>query len=250
MSDYNNNQQQQRPKTVLNHRALSMYAPNGEGKFANASFDIKKNDPIITVRTNIAADANNDYGRLQANVPIDKFYMFLEMIRLAALADQPFRWAYEHKDRKFIGPGKMTDGPVLIYRLVVGREENGVVYWSLVLDKRPNIKFSFLADTKTVFKDGEGMEMPKNIESKLLALGKVKAIEDLMSQEARAQYKHPEPKQQGGGGFGGGGNRGGQGGGGGGYGGGGGGNNSSYGGNSGGGGSSAGASMGGDDIPW
>lgn len=243
MSDYQN-QQQQRPKTVLNHRALTMYAPNSEGKFASASFDVKKNDPLITVRTNVAADANNDYGRLQANVPLDKFYMFLEMLRHAALTDAPFRWAYEHKDRKFIGQGKMTDGPVLIYRLVVGREENGVVFWSLVLDKRPNIKFSFLSDTKTMFRDADGNEMSKAVESKFLTLGKVKAIEEMMSQEVRAQYKHPEPKQQGGGG--GGYNRGGQGGGGGGQ----------YRSNNGGGGGGASTggggapAMEGDDIPW
>lgn len=237
MSEYT--QQAPRPKTVLNHRELSMYAPNGDGKFANASFDIKKNNPIITVRTNIPADANNDYGRLQANVPLDKFYMFLEMLRHAAMTDQPFRWAYEHKDRKFIGPGKMTDGPVTIYRLVVGREENGVVFWSLVLEKRPNIKFSFLPDTKSIFKDADGNEMPQGIASKFLTLGKVKAVEDLMSQEIRAQYKHPEPKPQNGGGGGGGYNRGG--GGGGGYQGGGGGGAPASGG---------GASMPDTDIPW
>lgn len=239
MSDFNNNQNQ-RPKTVLNHRALTMYAPNGEGKFANMSIDIKKNDPLITVRTNIAADANNDYGRLQANVPYDKFCSFLEMIKHAALADQPFRWAYEHRDKKFIGPGKMTDGPVLIYRLVVGREADGIVYTSLVLDKRPNIKFSFLGDTKTTFKDGDGNEMPKHIESKLLALGKVKAIEDLMPIILKEQYKHPEPKQNGGGNWG---NRGGNGGGGGG---------GNYGGGNGGGRSqgSGSSDMASDDIPW
>lgn len=244
MSEFN--APQQRPKTVLNHRALSMYAPNGEGKFANASIDIKKNDPIITVRTNIAGDANNDYGRLQANVPLDKFYLFLRMLEAAALAPEgtPFRWAYEHRDRKFIGQGKMTDGPVLIYRLVVGKEENGVVYWSIVLDKRPNIKFSFMADTKSAFKDGEGHEMPKGLESKFLTLGKVDAIRDLMSQEVRAQYKHPEPKPQGGGGGGGNWNRGGGQGGGGGGGGQQGGGGASYGGQSG------GTTMPSDDIPW
>ena len=218
MSDYNQNAPQQRPKTVLNHRALSMWAPNGEGKFAVASIDIKKNDPIITVRTNIPGDANNDYGRLQANVPVDKFYMFLEMLRAAALHEgSAFRWSYEHKDRKFIGPGKMTDGPVVIYRLVVGKEENGTVYWSLVLEKRPNIKFSFLPDTKTVMKDTESNDMPIQLQSKFLTLGRVRSIEELIGPELRAQYKHPEPKQQGGfGGGGGGGQQRGNGGGGGG----------------------------------
>jgi uncharacterized membrane protein YgcG len=237
MSDYNNQQQQPaRPKTILNHRQLSMYAPNGDGKFANMSFDIKKNDVLITVRTNIPADANNDYGRLQALVPLDMFYSFLEMVEAAALADQPFRWAYEHKDRKFIGQGKMTDGPVLMYRLVVGREENGVVYISVVLEKRPNIKFSFMPNTKTTFKDSEGNEMPKALESKFLALGKVKAIREFVGVMVKEMYKHPEPKQQNGGG-GGNWNRGSQGGQGGQH-------------RSNGGGAPAATAMEGDDIPW
>jgi uncharacterized membrane protein YgcG len=239
MSDFN--QPPPRPKTVLNHRSLSMYAPNGEGKFSNLSFDIKKNDVLITVRTNIPADANNDYGRLQAQVPLDKFYTFLEMVEAAALADQPFRWAYEHKDRKFIGQGKMTDGPVLLYRLVVGREENGVVYISVVLEKRPNIKFSFLNDTKTTFKDSDGNEMPKNLESKFLALGKIKAIREFVGVVVKELYKHPEPKQQNGGGGNWNRNGGGQGG------------SGGYQPAAGGGGgapATGGATMDGDDIPW
>jgi uncharacterized membrane protein YgcG len=250
MSDFNNNQQQQqRPKTVLNHRALTMYAPNGEGKFANLSIDLKKNDPILTVRTNIANDANNDYGRIQANVPVDKFYMFLEMIKHAATeVTEPFRWAYEHRDRKFIGQGKMTDGPVLIYRLVVGREDDGVVFVSIVQDKRPNIKFSFLPDTKTAFKDADGNEMPRQLQSKFLALGKVKAIERLVEMVFKEHYKHPEPKQQGGGGGSWGNRNGGGGNGGGGW------NNNgggrSQGGQGGGAGGGASADMVSDDIPW
>lgn len=236
MAEYNNTP---KPKTILNHRALTMYAPNGEGKFASLAFDIKKNDVNIIVRTNIPGDANNDYGRITANVPLNVFYAILEMIKEAALSTVPVRFGYEHKDKKFIGQGKMTDGPVLHYRIVVGRGDDGITYFSVIMDKRPNIKFSFLNDTKTIFKDGEGNEMPKALESKFLALGRVRAIERFFSGELRNQYKHPEPKpQNGGGGYqggGGGGNR--QGGGGGG----------SYGGAPAAGG---GAAMESDDIPW
>lgn len=235
MSEYNN-QAQQRPKTVLNHRALTMYAPNGEGKFANLSFDIKKNEVLITVRTNVAADANNDYGRLQAQVAPDLFHTFLYWLEHAATTDKPFRWGMEFRDKKFIGQGKMTDGPVLHWRLVVGREETGIVYLAVYIDKRPNIKFSFLNNTKTMFKDSDGNEMPKDLESKFLALGKIAAIRDFLPVVLKEQYKHPEPKQQGGGG--GGYNRGGQGGGGGGY------RAPASGG------SPAAADMGGEDIPW
>jgi hypothetical protein len=244
MSDFNG-QQQQRPKTLINHQALTLYAPNGEGKFANMSFDFnKRNQVVITVRTNIPADANNNYGRIQAEVPLDLFYTFMEMVECAALETKAVRWCKEWWDKKFIGQGKMTDGPVMHYRLVVGREESGVIYIAVYQDKRPNIKFSFLSSTKTRFRDADGNEMPKDLESKFLALGKIKALRDVVQTMSKELYKHPEPKQQqGGGGFGGG-NRsfgGGQGGTGQGGGGGGGGNRSFSGGDGG---------MGDGDIPW
>lgn len=237
MSNYNNNQQQPRPKTLLNHRNLTMWAPNGEGKFASLAFDLKKNDPNIIVRTNIPGDAANDYGRITANVPLDMFYSLLEMIEEAARATTPVRWAYEHRDRKFIGQNKMTDGPVLIYRIIVGREESGVVYFSVVMDKRPNIKFSFMPNNRTSFKDNDGNEMPKDLESKFLALGKVQAIRNAMAMVVKDTYKHPEPRPQNGGGGGGGNNN---------Y------NRNNNSGGSGGGGQSSGggADMASDDIPW
>lgn len=234
MADYN--QQAPRPKTILNHRSLTMFAPNGEGGWASLAIDFKKNDVSMIVRTNIAADANNDYGRIAAQVPPQMFFSVLEMIKEVANATVPCRFAYEHKDKKFIGQGKMTDGPVLLYRIIVGRGDDGVVYISVVQEKRPNIKFSFLLDQKSTFKDGEGNEMPKALESKFLALGRVSTIEKLLPAILSANYKHPEPKQQGGGGGGYNNNRGGQGGGG------------SYGG--GGSNSSGGATMSSDDIPW
>src|SRR5437763_614191 len=86
MSDYNANNQPQKPKTIMNHNALTMYAPNGEGKFANASHDIKKNGVAITIRTNVANDANNNYGRISEVVPFDKYLMFLRMLEAAAMS--------------------------------------------------------------------------------------------------------------------------------------------------------------------
>lgn len=243
MSDYNGGNNggnfQPRPKTSLNNRHLTMWAPNGEGKNASMAFDIKKNDTTIIVRTNAASDAANNHGRIVAEVPTPYFYTIMEMLKKAALSDIPVRWCYEHKDRKFIGQGKMTDGPVLHHRIIVGRGEDGVVYLSVTQEKRPNIKFTFLNDNKSNFKDNDGNEMPKALESTFVTLGRVSIIEKLMAIHLDRAYKHPEQKPQGGGNGGGGynNNRGGQGG------------NSSYGGsnaNAGGG----GADMRSEDIPW
>lgn len=188
------NNQPQRPKTALSNRSLVMWAPNGTGKSAMMTIDIKKNEVVVAVRTNVPDDANNDHGRIVAQMPVDMFYATTEMIRQAALSDKPVRWCYEHRDRKFIGQGRMTDGPVLLYRVVVGKGEDGIIYWSITADKRPNIKFTFSANNKTGFKDNDGNEMDRALESKILAMSKARYMDDMVALVIEKNYVHPEQK--------------------------------------------------------
>lgn len=243
MSQFPNNQPQQRPKTALSNRSLVMWAPNGTGKSAMMTVDIKKNEVVVAVRTNVPDDANNDHGRIVAAMPVDMFYATMQMLRQAAISDKPVRWAYEHRDKKFIGQGRMTDGPVLHYRIVVGKGEDNIVYWSITADKRPNIKFTFAANNKTGFKDNDGNEMDRGLESSIITMGKVRYMEKMVAIVIEKNYVHPEQKpfngQGGGGGQGGQNNRGnggGQGG------------NSSYGGS--GANTGGGTTMASDDIMW
>lgn len=173
---------------------MVMWAPNGTGKSAMMTIDVKKNEVVVAVRTNVPDDANNDHGRIVAQMPVDMFYTTCTLIREAAMSDKPVRWCYEHRDRKFIGQGRMTDGPVLHYRIIVGKGEDGIVYWSVTADKRPNIKFTFAANNRTSFKDNDGNEMDRALESKMIALGKAAYMEDMVAIVIEKNYVHPEQK--------------------------------------------------------
>lgn len=252
-------QQSDRPFTIADTGKMTLWAPNGEGQFAMMNFNVnRKNQVTVTVRTKLAADTIED-GRIKAVMEPSDFYTWMEMVKRFAVAKEEDRAAFTFSDRKFIGPGKMTDGPVEQYTASAGRDENGIVYICLTAPKRPNIKFSFLSNTKNMFRDASGNEMDKRLESTLLALGRVNMMTDyirlaLDGAKTEVQYKNSNNQgggnRQGGGGGWQGGNRGGQGGGQGG-----GGNNwggGSRGQASGGGAASAGGDFGGSDkdIPW
>jgi hypothetical protein len=252
MSNFNNNQPP-RIFTLLDTGKFNMWAPNEEGKFASMRWRINnKNQVVNTTYTNLANDTI-DKGAIKAEIDIDYFNAWMAMLEMAIKSDVPCRHAVTYTDKKFIGPGRMTDGPVEIYTLVAGRDEHGVVFISVLAPKRPNLKFSFLHNNKHQFRDANGNELDKRTESTILAAGKLRGLTHAVMIALDTAKTEIQKKPQGGNGNGGGGNFN-RGNGGGGYGGG---NNNSYGGgNSGGNGGGNGGGGGGfdesssSDIPW
>lgn len=235
-------QQSDRPFTIADTGKTTMWAPNGDGGFASLSFNVnRKNQVIATVRTKLASDTIED-GRIKAVMEPSEFFTWMELVKKFARSNEQDKNGFTFSDRKFIGQGKMTDGPVEQYTASAGRDENGVVYICLTAPKRPNIKFSFLSNTKNLFRDASGNEMDKRLESTLIALGRAKMLTEFITialdaAKTEIQRKQPQGGGQGGGGW----NRNGGGGGG----------NWNNRGNGGGGNKPAAESFGDDkDIPW
>lgn len=247
MSNFNN--QTPRTFTLLDTGKFNMWAPNDDGKFASMRFSINtKNQVNVVVYTNVANDVV-DKGAIKAPMDVDYFNAWMSMLEMAIKSTEPCRFAVTYTDKKFIGPGRMTDSPVEIYTLVAGRDESGVVFVSVIAPNRPNIRFAFLHNNKHSFRDANGNELDKRTESTILAAGKLRgltaAVNTALDTAKTEIQRKPQQGGQGGGGF----NRGGQGGGGGG----GGWNNNSggnRGGNNGGGGSSGFEDSGIEATPW
>lgn len=194
-----NFQQQDRIFTILDTGKLTMWAPNGEGKFSSLRFNVnKKNQVVVTVYTNIPSDTTED-GKIKAVIEPDTFYAWLNMAESMALKKEDDRSAVTYKDKKFIGQGRMTDGPVEHYTLIAGRDE-GIVFLSVTAPNRPNIKFGFLSNTKHMFRDASGNEMDKSKESTFVALGRLKMMRDyIMAALDTAKAEIQRKPQQGGG---------------------------------------------------
>lgn len=242
-----------REKNALDNRKLSLSAPlpNGGGKKSSLQWSLVSNNPRITVFTNDPNDANNNYGKISANLDLPKFYEFMLKLRQAADAPGEYKSYVENLGFTFYG-GKRSDTPAVLSQLFVGKDKDGVV-WMSVTDaqkkERPRIKFNFGTPDFHTWHHGDGTPYSAGEASKLAAEAYYLMLTNLMTHMAAMHYVEPPPRDgQGGGG--GGGNRGG-------YGGGGGGNRSGGGGygggersGGGGGGGSEAAAVRDDDLPF
>lgn len=242
-----------REKNGLDNRKLSMSAPTPgvQGKYARLDWAIINANPRLTVYTNDPNDPGEG-GRIAGAFDIVGFISWIcRMEDMIEKAPNGFKDKIDLKNYRYFGQGKKSERPEVISSLWFGKDENGVV-WISLLDaakpERPKVKFEFGNNDWHQFVHGDGTPYTKGETSAAFAKGYCRLLPLMMSYMAVADYTPPEPKPQGGQGGGGGygGNR--AGGGGGNYGGGGGGGNrGGYGG--GGGGAAAPATGGGMEVP-
>lgn len=236
MADNNGGFRPQIPKNAMDNSKLGLRAPNRINKMASLSWRMLNNNPRITVYTN-DPDDTVDYGKISSHLDLPTFYMFLELVQQAI--DTPLGEKYWNKleNKKYTFPGgKRSEHPEVTDSLVVGKDEDGLIWICVDAPRRPKIKFPFMQPDFHALVHRDGSPFTQAEASKIAAQAWVKMLSHIAVAVNVQQYKHPEPKDSGAGGNRGGGNRGG----------------GNYGGGNRGGGSySAGSGDGADDdIPW
>lgn len=170
-------QQQNRPAPLpLNPFAVMstwMYADPVEGatKRPNLRFDVIRNVPRITVRTNVPNDLN--YGRIEFNTDLATFAAAMAYgQRLARGEDVPQEQRYVYQD-DFVA-GKRLDNVMTLSTLIIGREkDSGRIYIAVISSQqqRPRIRFFFGPSKYHNILNGDGSPLsPKDL-SESYALG-------------------------------------------------------------------------------
>lgn len=137
--------QSPRQKTVLDDPKLKLSSdplPNGEGR---PSFHLYMagNNPRIDVYTNLPNDKNR--GNIRAPLDVRAMYTILECLKL--LCDKPEEtgpYILENKDHIW-KDNQRSKEPVVLTRLVMGKDKEGRLYISLIAHdpERPKIRFYF-----------------------------------------------------------------------------------------------------------
>lgn len=226
---------------------------NGERRPPTLGFIVRKNRPIIEVRTNVTND--KDYGRIQGRMSAPTFYTFIELLRNLADGPADNSVTVELSDFKFIrgqngGRGERSKEPMTEARVVIGKDKEGVMYLACISweQSRPIIKFPFRSTRFEKYTDAQKQPLAAGMLSCLMARGWANLLSQLTPHILNDEYWE-KPRDDNGGQQGGG-NRGSWGGGGG---------NNNGGGNRQGGGGSGGSSGGGassggdftdDDFPF
>lgn len=215
-----------RKKTALDNIKLKLFANNSENKRAGLLLSIVKNNPRLTVYTNVEADKAVEYGQIKANMSTLGWQSCLILLQTAidfrATADEP-EWKSKcmMSGTAWFG-GKPSQSPEHQSDVWVGSDKEGVVWISVQAPankNRPRIKFDMVPDEFHTFYHKSGEQWSKAEASRLWAQSYLNTMKDISLQLQVTNWEEPPPKegkpgQGGGGGYGrqGGGNGGGNGG--------------------------------------
>jgi hypothetical protein len=166
---------------------------NSKGKMASLNWGLYSNNPRITVYTN-DPDDTRDNGKITAALDAPVFFAFLELLSNAIKSKTEYRAKIDNKNFIFPG-GKRSETPVLVSSLIVGRDEEGVVFISVVANNRPIIKFPFVNPDFHHFFHTSGDPYSKAEVSTLMAMAYLKMMTTMMTVAMDTNYTPPKPRE-------------------------------------------------------
>lgn len=200
---------QPRVKNAFDITKLKLTGKGADGQSkATLMLTMDKNMPRFVVWTGNAAereDRNKNYGKIIAAldpVVIAAFWGILDEI-----IEKPGKnkLAIQNKGHKFFG-GQRSERPEVLNTLIVGKDDDGVI-WMMVSEKgRDQIRFEFRLPEYHVMMNGDGSPIAADFECRMVAKGWRELMSRLQVIMMADNYVEPPPFEKKGGG--GGGNRG------------------------------------------
>jgi len=212
-----NQQGGQRPPrklTILDDFRMRLVGPvaNGGERPVTLVCTVKKNRPVIVVKTNVPGD--KQFGQIQAEWPdAMSFEMFLEELENADKIEATKRTAGKISDFPFQQGGRSKELK-LAATAFVGREQDGTVYIAVVSwdQSRPVVKIPVRPSQYMNWIGPDGQPLSAEAASLRFARAYARTVRGIMHQVLINEYEPPAPRPQnggGGGGYGGGGGGGG-----------------------------------------
>lgn len=174
--------QEQPVDRIIEIDRLSLFAPalEGETRSPRLAWCIYKGNPRLTVFTNTKSDSVSN-GVISAPMDPRTFFTFLE--RLKQLADgepgKKGKISCMTTGRDENGNGSATGEKVLLSELVYGKDDQGIVWISIVAKDRPRIKFEHhISDFHEIF-HGDGSPCSKSESSVAHAKATIRLAEEI-----------------------------------------------------------------------
>lgn len=175
----------------INRFTMFTPAPGVEGKQSRLAWCVRDGQPRITVYTNIPSDATNMYGILSANMNPETFFVFLDELEKIALGQPNVKRCincYTAFRQENGAPGEKK----LMSKLLFGKDENGMVWLSIVSDNRPKIKFEIKFSDWHELLHEDGSSPPQSELSVAQTLGICKAMRVIYARLV-SDFRQPKP---------------------------------------------------------
>lgn len=189
----NQQRYKQRPKNAMDHTKLRLTAPPPQGgnRRPAMAFSVVNNNPRIDVYTNIETD--KDGGKIRAAMDTPVFFSVLELIQQAIDSTEPFQRAIENKNHKFFN-GKRSEKPETISKTIVGKDEEGRVFISVVAKGVTPVKFIFTHSYYHNYMHRDGSPVSEAEVSVLMAKSYLKMLQGMIPSVLTKHYVEPPPR--------------------------------------------------------
>ncbi len=178
--------EQTKKYTIWDFDKLSMTSTQGRAKLR---FGIYNNNPRITIYTNDENDKKNNMGMITAPMDPLVFSTFLAKISECISSPPNTKFSIQNYTMK-MADGEEKPKKVHLNDIYGGKDENGVIWISVVEGNRPKFKFEFGNYPFHKFYKTDGEEMSRAELSQLSAKAAVNLFSDILSNYITSNYEH------------------------------------------------------------
>lgn len=145
---------------------LSLNAKNEQGKRANWTVRVSGNKVRLTIWTGVEGDA--DKGKIALVLEPEQWYCFLALLEhtINTNTGEPFANIIEIKG---LGQGGYREGPKHRGDICIGRSKENVIFFAVVVQNRPIIKFELIDGYWFVYRKKDGSEFSKTDATNMVA---------------------------------------------------------------------------------
>lgn len=176
---------QQPVDRIIEIDRLALYAPalEGDTRSPRLAWCIYKGNPRLTVFTNTKTDSVSS-GIIPAPMDPRTFFAFLEALRACANGEPGKKGKVTclTSNRDDNGNGSATGEKVLLSEIVYGKDDQGIVWISVIAKDRPRIKFEHhISDYHEIF-HGDGTPLSKSESSAAHAIATIDLAKEIYSE--------------------------------------------------------------------
>jgi hypothetical protein len=174
--------------TIFDFDKLSMNSTTGKARLRHG---IYRNNPRITVYTNEPDDAQNNYGAITAALDPVVFTTYLKLLEDLSSKTSANNVKYKIENLTLTQKEDNRSRELKhVSDLFIGKDEEGVVWISVVAPNRPKFKFEFGNFPFHKFYKPDGSEMTKAELSSIAASATATLLGNIFSTYVTTNYDH------------------------------------------------------------
>lgn len=193
MSNFNQGNRKPFVPTYLNEMRMRLMGPvlNGAERASSLSFKMKKNRPVVSVRTNLPNDKN--FGLIDAELDAMSFEVLIGMLQNARDMEPGTKEALRTLDFPWSGQGRSKELKPQT-TVIVGREPDGLIYLAVTSwdQSRPVIKFPVVPSQYVQYIKNDGQVLTAVDASIKWSRAWAGVLRELMYDLLRANYEEPQ----------------------------------------------------------